>query len=260
MSSDKIPAGEDLVVVRSKKRTTKKKTPALTKKPVDSSVPSTSGGIESESPPIGFGSHVPPPLSHALSGGGLLKKEEPSALALSLLLSSGMEGEEDEEAIAAPAAAVSAPAATAAEGSVSPRLRSSSSGEGAGLVKDVPSSKGSNWKLGSAFKAAWQSTSSKVTAFVLRNSSSVLPDEQLPPPANAREADLRIANYVIRLAVVGIASEAVGASTHNVRLVRESCAKHSVLLSQYQQDCSAAAGNMAKLQAEMQVLAGFSVK
>jgi hypothetical protein len=85
-----------------------------------------------------------------------------------------MEGEEDEEAIAPAAALRSSP-----EGhDLSDGLGTSPAAEG----KTVATA--ASWKLGNAFKAAWQSTSSKVTAFVLRNSASVFPDEELPPASN----------------------------------------------------------------------------
>lgn len=269
--SDKIPAGEDLVVVRSKKRTTKKKTPALTKKLLEP----VAVAVESESPPVGSSVAVPPqpPPPAASVSGGLLssllvkkddsgKKDEP-ALALSLLLSSGMEGEEDEEAIATntvgktqnnPATSVSS-----SEGEASSGGEGASSLRASGEAAGGKGSKGPNWKLGEAFKAAWQSTSSKVTAFVLRNSSSVVPEEELPPPANAREADLRVANYLIRLAAVGLATEVISVAGQNVKLVREGATKHAASLSVCQNDASTAVNNLTKLAAELKALKGFSI-
>ncbi len=264
--SDKIPAGEDLVVVRSKKRTTKKKTPALPKKVLDTAVaPSStlSPVIESESPPV------------TTSGASLLlssfRKKEEAPLALSMLLSSGTAGEEDEESIAP---VVATPQTQTQQNSIRDEESTSSfsavsspsvgvddhgkdqstAASNGNINTNNSSSVAKHWKLGEAFKAAWQSTSSKVSAFVLRNSSSVIPDEELQPAASQRETDLRVANYLLRLAVVNMASDAVGIAAQNVRIVRELSAKHVSTLSTTQNDSAIAAANMAKLSLEMQQL------
>jgi hypothetical protein len=71
---------------------------------------------------------------------------------------------------------------------------------------------------------------------------------------------LRVANYMIRLAVLNAASDAIGAANQNAKLVREGAAKHSVSLSQCLNDSTNAGINVTKLKAELNALQSFRSK
>lgn len=192
----------------------------------------------------------------------------------SLLLTSGMEGEEEEELAPPPTPpllpqqppppSVSSDVEHSDGGDAAPP---SSDGQPLADVADpegpattvAPAARWNKW--GAALKSRWLSTTAQLSRSpVLSAIGAPLPSpspaapaaavEVLAPVASRREADLRSANFALRMAVLSAHSAAHAAVGANVALLQEHAAACVAMLAQSRMEAILASANVVNARKE----------